>query len=521
MRSSASALRVDGKRLLALLAALWLTCPLSATAQEGRIYVRRIEFEGISGIADRALRNELVQLEGAFLNTSALDASLDRLRRLPVVRDVRAQLRPVVGTHDVVDIALAIDEETRTRQYGGGGGWSESLRGSLRGYFADDNLLGTGQRLSLTAEASPLRSSIELGHTQPHAGAIDVARRVELTTRQVERLTDDASQIDAGLTSAVLEYGYPLGRAAAQGALPWVRRLAADERLLPTAEVRERLAALDDVLDELQPLACCGSLRLGVALRRADMTPGIAVSSQLLQWIIQHGGTTTDGPAIDIDEIDFLLHYTYDTRERTVFPTRGIQHRVSFTAALPGSDVEYALADYRVAAFRPVGLDFTLRAIGRLAYGTAFGDTVSMPPYLHWFAGGPLTVRGFRENALGPRDSFGNPYGGNLLFAARLELMTAWPERWRDRLRVGWFLDVGNVFSTEDVMFTDAEGLPLDYGFDTSKLARSVGLAAEVLTPFGALRLSYAVPINPDDQHPNPFLREHTERFQVSLGFDF
>ena len=86
---------------------------------------------------------------------------------------------------------------------------------------------------------------------------------------------------------------------------------------------------------------------------------------------------------------------------------------------------------------------------------------------------------------------------------------------------MGLFLDAGNVFSTEDVTFTDVEGRALDYGFDASKLARSAGLTAEVLTPFGALRLSYAVPIGAEDQHPNPFLREHTDRFQVSLGFDF
>ena len=60
-------------------------------------------------------------------------------------------------------------------------------------------------------------------------------------------------------------------------------------------------------------------------------------------------------------------------------------------------------------------------------YGDALGDTTALPPYLNWFAGGPSTVRGYR--GLGPKDSLGNPYGGNLLVSAQLELKTAWPHR--------------------------------------------------------------------------------------------
>jgi outer membrane protein assembly factor BamA len=80
---------------------------------------------------------------------------------------------------------------------------------------------------------------------------------------------------------------------------------------------------------------------------------------------------------------------------------------------------------------------------------------------------------------------------------------------------------VGSVFATEDVAFADAAGVPVDYGFDPSALRRSIGLTAEVLSPFGALRLSYAVPSGADDRHPNPFLRDEVDRFQISLGVDF
>jgi outer membrane protein insertion porin family len=49
-------------------------------------------------------------------------------------------------------------------------------------------------------------------------------------------------------------------------------------------------------------------------------------------------------------------------------------------------------------------------------YASPLGKTTALPPYLNYFAGGPDSVRGYRESTLGPRDNIGigNPYGGNL-----------------------------------------------------------------------------------------------------------
>ena len=487
--------------------------------------MRRIEFTGVERTADYVLRRELVQLEGAFLNTAALDESLRRLRGLRFVESVDARIVPVPGSPNVVDIVLTV-VEAPARRYGGGGGWSESLRVSGRLYCTNENLLGTGQRLSIAAEGSELRSSFELSHTTPHIRASEISRTLELSSRRVERLTDDTSVVDAELTSLVLQYGYPLAGRGRRATPPLALRVprATAEAALPIAELRERLAALGDVLDELRPTACCGSLRLGIALRNSEMTPTADIGTQLSTWLVENGGGSVGAiglPAADLDEIDFLLRYRYDSRDRAVFPNAGVEHELGFTAALPGSDVEYALVDYRFSAFRPLGSRWVLRATARLGYGAAYGDTTSMPPYLHWFAGGPQTVRGYRENSLGPRDSLGNPYGGNLLVGARVELMTPWPARWQDRVRVGLFADAGNVFSTEDVAFTDFAGDALDYGFEPSRLRRSVGLAADVLSPFGTLRISYGVPLRAEDDHPNPFLRDAEDRLQISLGVAF
>ena len=130
-------------------------------------------------------------------------------------------------------------------------------------------------------------------------------------------------------------------------------------------------------------------------------------------------------------------------------------------------------------------------------------------------------MRGYRENRLGPKDSLGNPYGGNLLVSARAELITPLPEKWSKRLQLALFYDVGNVFSTEDLRFLDDEGLPVDYGFEFSELRRSTGIAARVLLPVGIVGLSYGIPIDADENNPNRFLRDDIERFQVTIGVEF
>jgi outer membrane protein insertion porin family len=177
------------------------------------------------------------------------------------------------------------------------------------------------------------------------------------------------------------------------------------------------------------------------------------------------------------------------------------------------------LLDYELAHYRPISERWTAALRAQLAFGEAYGgETSSLPPYLNRFAGGPGTVRGVRAAGLGPRDSLGNPYGGNLLTAAQLEVLTPWPGRAGERLRVGFFYDLGNVFETEGVAFTDSAGQPLDSSFDGSDLQHSAGIAAEVLIPFGILRLGYGIPI---DRDTTPFGRVEEDRFQIAIGVDF
>ncbi|HEX5650752.1 MAG TPA: BamA/TamA family outer membrane protein, partial [Steroidobacteraceae bacterium] len=168
-----------------------------------------------------------------------------------------------------------------------------------------------------------------------------------------------------------------------------------------------------------------------------------------------------------------------------------------------------------------LGKWFTFMLNSELSYGDSLGDTTSLPPYRRFFAGGPESVRGYRESRLGPKDSFGNPYGGNLKFTNQLELLLPMPAKWRNSARFSAFVDVGNVFSTDDVQFVGKDGVtPVEYDFSFDKLRYSTGIAVQWMAPLGVFRFSYAVPLNEFKGNDVEY-KDETEGFQFSIGQAF
>jgi outer membrane protein insertion porin family len=84
-----------------------------------RVYVRHITFNGVTKINDEVLRREMRQLEGGWLSNTALDRSKQRLERLPYIKKVESETKPVAGSADLVDVNYEI-EEGPSAQLGGG-----------------------------------------------------------------------------------------------------------------------------------------------------------------------------------------------------------------------------------------------------------------------------------------------------------------------------------------------------------------------------------------------------------------
>ncbi|WP_446831576.1 outer membrane protein assembly factor BamA [Candidatus Foliamicus sp.] len=456
---------------------------------ERRVYVRRISFDGAASIEDEVLRRELRQFEGAYLSNDLLERSKIRLQRLPYLEDVDFETLRVPGSQDQVDVVFSLSER-QPGEFQGSVGYTGYYGLQLSGSAVHTNLLGRGNRLAVGLTGTSYSRLYNLSYTDPYVTMDGISLTGSLTYQNYSQFFSAGSDLDTTTASASAEISYPI--------------------------------------TELQ------SLIFGATLQRADLITTQFSNEQSRQWVQTNGrpyqrtvpGIGDGEPQLyygsKFNSLELLLGWLYDSRNRVLFPDRGMRHRLSLSATIPGSDVEYASARYQYTHYLPFpGLRwFSFRLNADVGIAEAFGDTTAVPPYKHFYGGGPESVRGFKEYRLGPKDRFGNAYGGNLLITGQAELILPLPERFRQNARLAAFIDVGNVFSTSDLQFFDRLGDPLSYDFETSKLKRSVGIGAEWLAPLGLLRFSFAAPLNADPE-TDRFWGDEVERFQFSLGGAF
>ncbi|RPI12656.1 MAG: outer membrane protein assembly factor BamA [Lysobacterales bacterium] len=454
-----------------------------------RAYVRRINFSGSTGINDDVLRREMRQMEGGYLSNAAVERSKLRLQRLPFIESVEVETNPVPGSPDLVDVEFKI-KEGLPGQFSGGIGYSESQSVLLNGSFVHSNFMGTGNRVAAEANAGQYSKIFSLSHTDPYTTVDGVSRTISASFRRLSQFTSASSDFETDTGSLGVDYGWPIS--------------------------------------EFQ------SLRVGLTAQRSDLlTDPNGSAQEAVTWVQNNGDTYTQNADFGVPPVSFLYYGTrfdtytlslgwgFDSRNRGIFADRGARHRFNVGYTVPGSDVEFYTASYDYLQFVPVSRWFTLLLNFELGYGLDIGDTTSIPPYRRFFAGGPESVRGFRESRLGPKDSFGNPYGGNLKLVSQTELLLPMPEKWRNSARFSVFFDAGNVFSTDSTTFVGRDRVtPVDYEFSADNIKYSTGVAVQWLAPLGVFRFSYAFPLNATDPGPLEY-GDETEGFQFSIGQAF
>ena len=449
-----------------------------------RVYVRRVNFLGTTSVNDEVFRREMRQLEGAYLSNAAVERSKIRLQRLPFIEQVEVETTPVPGTPDLVDVEYTL-KEGLPGQFGGGIGYSGSQGVVLTGNIVHTNLFGTGQRLALDLSGGAYSKVYSLSYTDPYLTVDGISRTVNFSYRDVERLTSSYSQFSTKLFSTGTEFAYEI--------------------------------------TELQ------SIRFGASFEHAELATPLSSSEQLQDWV-RHNG---DPFFRRLSSGDFLLGTEYDafelsagwgrdSRNRVLFPTYGSLARLQLSATVPGTgNVEYLRSTFQFQQyFRLPLLPLTFELNTNLSYSKALGDTDAMPPNKHFFVGGPDSVRGFRDLTLGPRDSLGNPFGGDAAVSGQLQAIVPMPEKWKNSARLTLFVDFGQAYFLGDTQFTDKAGFPIDYGFDLRELRVSTGVGVEWLAPLGLFRFSFAYPL----RYQSETWREYgddIERFQFSVGRAF
>jgi len=460
-----------------------------------RVYVRHIAFNGVTKINDDVLRREMRQLEGGWLSSSALDRSKRRLERLPYIKKVESETKPVVGSTDLVDVEYEI-EEGPSAQLGGGIGYSESQSFILSGNYADANFLGTGRRVAVDLNRGRYSKVYGISVTEPYFTPDGIGLSTNLSYRDQTQFVSASSDFSSETIGAGFDIGIPIS--------------------------------------EYQ------GMRLGLSFQKSSLlTSSGGSASQAIQWVslngkpsfnfLDYNSNGTYDPNFDLglfgteyNSVEFTTSWNYDSRNRSLFADRGQRHSFGFAYTLPEiSDVEYFVGSYEFIKYIPLFGRFTLQVGADVAYGMDIGDTTALPPYRQFYAGGPETVRGYRESRLGPKDDFGRPFGGNLKVTSRAEVLIPLPQKFETSARLSLFYDMGNVFSTGNrYNFRGPTGQRVEYDFEYDKLKHSAGIAVQWLAPLGVFRFSYAMPLNaykgdsllyPDEEEP----------FQFSVGQAF
>ena len=412
-------------------------------------YVRRVNFKGNVKTDDHVLRREMRQFEGSLASTDKIDLSKLRLQRLGFFKDVNIETPKVPNSNDQVDVNVNVEEQpsgslTASLGYSGSSGFIFSLG------VSQNNFLGTGNKVSVNLNRSDTSDSYNLSFLDPYFTLDGVSRGYNLYYKKTKLDSLNVSRYATDSKGASLTFGYPI--------------------------------------DETKSI----SFSLGVD--QTDITQG-TLASQVVQNFIKEYGNS-------INTYTSSVAWNYSTLNRGVFADRGASQRLSLDFALPMSDVSYLKLSYNGQLYVPINDSLTVR----LRTDLGFGD--SLPFYRNFFAGGYGSVRGYRDNTLGPRSpSFvGDPdpeiVGGNIVFENSAELIVPTPFAKNNRqLRTVFFVDSGMVYDRGSA----------DYGFDLGDLRYSAGVSLAWLTAIGPLSFSISKPFNSQ-------LNDEKQSFQFTIG---
>jgi outer membrane protein insertion porin family len=413
-----------------------------------KVYVRRINIAGNTATQDVVIRRELRQMEGALYSSKKIERSRERIDRLGLFEEVLTGVVPVPGATDEVDLNFDV-VESKTGNLMVGVGYSDDERGFVQAEVSRKNLFGSGREIDISLDRSQIKQSYELEYVNPYYTPDGMSRAIFARQKKVDGGVGTTAGYIANSTAVGLRYR------------------------IPTSEYNA--VDLSGAYEKIE--------LIGI-----DRTP------------TEHTSFINDYP--NNKGAVITAAFARDTRNKTLFPSKGYLSKVAAETTIPGSDLEYYKISVGTRWYRPLAEDLVLGVSGAMGYGGGYGDVRRFPFYKNFFAGGASSVRGYAAGSLGPRaigQSGDDPLGGSRRLLANANLYFPVPGLENgDKARLSLFMDAGQVYG-------NAESVSI------SELRASVGLAFNWLTAIGPLVLSYGLPLNAEAS-------DKTRKFQITLG---
>ena len=410
----------------------------------------RITVVGNSRTRDKVIRREMRIYEGEFYSSSGLRRSKQLIQRLGYFETV--ELNTSRGAaDDLMDVVVEVKEKpTGTFQVGAGFSSAESFIAQAQ--VAQNNLFGRGQTLSLQATLSKIRTIANVQFADNYL--LDTMVRFAADVYRYETQLQDFTRNSVG---GSLTFGLPIG---------------------------------DD-----------WSVAMTYTLEEVSVSSGGfgAASAPPIANLYADGITSSLRGSL-----------IYDTRNNRLFPSDGwfALASVEEANAALGSENEFTRYTSRVRFYQDLTLDMVLKANVELGLITSPSRT-GAPIFERYFVGGPLTVRGFLRNSLGPTISVfdsirpdsgtvSQNIGGTEQLLMNLEY--EFPIFQTVGIRGVAFADGGNAFNRQDPFADKLEALRFAWGF-----------GIRWFSPIGPLRFEWGFPFAPTEE-------EASSVFEFSIG---
>jgi outer membrane protein insertion porin family len=413
-----------------------------------RVYVRRINVAGNTRTRDEVIRREMRQLEGGWYSGEKINLSRSRVDRLGYFNDVSVETPSVTGTTDQVDVNLSVVEKpTGNILLGAGFGSDEGL--TLSGSIAQQNIFGSGKYVAVQVNTSKVNTTYALSYTDPYFTVDGISQGFDVYSREI-----DGSQAGTG---------------------------------------RYVTKTLGGGIRFSVPVTERDTISYGLAYESTEITT-FSDSPLFYQDYVRTFGNENDA-------IVLTAGWRRDDRDSLIYPTQGTYQRVIAEVGLPGASLQYYKLNYQYQRYFPLTRHYTLMLNGEAGYGDGTND-LPLPFFKNFYAGGVNSVRGFRNATIGPKDSNGDPRGGNQRLVGNAEFLFPFPGLQNDKsVRLGAFFDAGMI---DDKYYPFAEG----------EFRYSTGLSLFWSSPFGPLKISVAAPFNAQTL-------DKTQAFQFTFGGAF
>ena len=434
-----------------------------------RVYVRRVNFEGNTKTQDEVLRREMRQFEGGWFSQAAIDRSKVRLQRLGFFKEVKVETPKVAGTEDQVDVVVTVEErQSGNFQFGFGYAALQGLVTSIS--LQQENFLGRGNRVGFSVSNNRIAKRFDVSFLDPYWTDDGISRGFNFSYRELDQGQANLATYFTDTVDMSMVFSVPITETDRVNL-----QLGVDQnniRLL-------RNTTPSPFFDYLRNTG-------------SDFCPTDAEAGE--------PNTPLSGAGCEnkYQSLRAQVGWARDTRNRFFIPTLGYYARFGAEVTLPPSDLRYYKISSQFQKFIPLGRSLTFMTNTEIGYGGTYGDTDEFPFFENFFNGGVRSVRGFRDNTLGPRlfpgieptdpllraqtDQF--PVGGAFSVTQNLEILFPTPfAKDKESVRLSAFLDAGQVYK--------------DFGsFDAGDLRYSVGLSVQWQSPVAPIIINLSKPLN-------------------------